>query len=197
MITAGKKSEVHWGKGNWAFLDIGFSNNRPSCGFVFADDPPKNLRYGEARRAIVDLILRHNSTMNLVIEAPLSVCFDADRNPKGRIMEKQGSRTRYWYNGLGCAVLTAATYLIRDIYEATTSLPNVNVHHFEGFVSFKEGGTDHKKDACELRKRVREAPLNNGSIYDSDELRLCESDQICSALCVAGLDYGVPAVIIA
>ena len=48
MILAGKKSEVQWGEVNWIFLDIGFSNDKRTCGFTFADESPQNLSYGVA-----------------------------------------------------------------------------------------------------------------------------------------------------
>ncbi|MGA3264334.1 MAG: hypothetical protein ABSC47_09860 [Terracidiphilus sp.] len=197
MITPGRKSEVNWDKGNWIFLDIGFSSNGKTCGLAFADESPRDLQFGEARNAIVGHIRKQNGSINLVIEAPLSVCFDSNRNPKGRKIEKRGSKTRYWYTGLGCAVMTAATYLIRDIHEATKDLPNIEVNLFEGFVSFKEGRTDHKKDVSALRKKVKIAQQHLDSICDSEDLKLCESDEIFSAFRVAGLDCGVPTVIIA
>jgi hypothetical protein len=196
MILAGKKSEVCWGNGNWIFLDIGFSNSTKSCGYAFGDETPQNLRYGDARRIIFDQIRKQNGPINLIIEAPLSVCFDANHNPKGRKIEKRDSMRRYWYTGIGCAVMTAAMYLIRDIHEATKDLSNVEVCIFEGFVSFKEGGTDHKTDVCALREKVKKAHQNQDSIFSADNLKLDESDELFSAFRVAGLDYGVPAVIV-
>ena len=44
-------------------------------------------------------------------------------NPNGRAVEKEDSQTRYWYNGLGCGVMLAAMYLIRDLHKANISLP--------------------------------------------------------------------------
>ena len=197
MISAGKKSEVLWGEGNWIFLDIGFSDKGKTCGVAFGEDSPQSFRYGEVRKVIVERIQRQNGLVNLVIEAPLSECFDANRNPKGRKIEKRNSSTRYWYVGLGCAVMTAAMYLIRDIHEGTKDLPNIEVRLFEGFVSFKEVGTDHKGDVRNLRYRVINAAQCKDSFRSSEELKFCENDELCSAFRVAGLDYGIPAVIIA
>jgi len=197
MILAGKKSEVQWGEGNWIFLDIGFSNDKRTCGFTFADESPQNLSYGVARSIIVEKIRNSIPLINLVIEAPLSVCFDTNRNPKGRKIERRDSRTRYWYSGLGCAVSTAAMYLIRDIHEATKGSLNANIRLFEGFVSFKEAGTDNRKDVSALREKVKNALQCQDSIYDPEELKLSESDEICSAFRLADLDCGIPAVIIA
>lgn len=196
MITAGKKSNVYWGKGDWIFLDIGFANKARSCGFAFGEELPQNLSYGIARSKIVDLVQDSESLINLVIEAPLSVCFDANRNPKGRSIENRDSETRYWYSGLECAVMTAAMYLIRDIHEATRHLPDVEIRLFEGFASFKASGTNHMKDVCQLRGAVINAAQQQDSIRTAEELKLCASDEICSAFRVADLDCGVPAVII-
>ena len=157
MILAGRKSEVHWGEGNWIFLDIGFANHARTCGLAFGRESARNLSYGEARDAIVSHIKYSNMSMNLVIEAPLSVCFDANKNPKGRSIEKHDSATRYWYVGPGCVVMTAAMYLIGDIHEAIKDLSNVEVRLFEGFISFKEEKTDDKKDVCALREMVKNA----------------------------------------
>jgi hypothetical protein len=197
MISAGKESDVTWDNGNWIFLDIGFSNKGRTCGLAFADESPQKLTFGTAARSIVDSLRNRNGLINLVIEAPLSVSFDKNGNPKGRKIEKRDSDTRYWYAGLGCAVMTAAMYLIRDIHEATKDLPNIQVRLFEGFVSFKEMGTDDRDDVCALREKVRNALEHQKSILGPDELITSEDDEICSAFRVAGLDFGVPAVIIA
>ena len=68
---------------------------------------------------------------------------------------------------------------------------------FEGFVSFKEAGTDNRKDVSALREKVKNALQCQDSIYDPEELKLSESDEICSAFRLADLDCGIPAVIIA
>jgi hypothetical protein len=187
IFSAGKKSEVCWGDDNWIFLDIGFSNSGRTCGIAFSDESPQNLYYGDARRAIVNKIRERNGSINLVIEAPISVCFDNHGNPKGRRIEKRDSRTRYWYTGLGCAVMTAAMYLIRDIYEATKDLPDIEVRLFEGFVSFKEVGTDNRNDVRDLREMVQNAQQREGSICGPNELKCNEGDEICGAFRVAGL----------
>jgi hypothetical protein len=107
MIEAGTKSQVVWGNGNWVFLHIGFSRDARSCGLLVGDGEPSSIQFGEAKRCILSLAEAARSPLNLVIEAPLSVCFNAAGNPKGRSIEKEGSKTRYWYNGLGCAVMIA------------------------------------------------------------------------------------------
>jgi hypothetical protein len=77
MISAGRKSDVHWGKGNSIFFDIGFSNDGRTCGLACGDESPRILQYGEARKEIVDRIRKDHGPIHFVIEAPLSVCFDS------------------------------------------------------------------------------------------------------------------------
>jgi len=197
MISAGKKSEVVWGDGNWIFLDIGFSSNGRTCGFAFSDEVPQNLTYADARKAVIEKLRKQNGLTSLVIEAPLSVCFDSKGNPKGRRIERRGSKTHYWYSGLGCAVLTAAMYLVRDIQKTTEGTPHIQVRLFEGFVSFKDAETDHAKDVGSLRTIVKNAPQHQDSIRGSEELKFCEDDDLFSAFRVAGLDCGIPAAITA
>ncbi len=197
MIVAGKKSEVYWGEGNWIILDIGFSNDGKTCGFALGDETTRLLRFGETRKLIIDQIMKQKGRVNLVIEAPLSVCFDLRRNPKGRSVEKQDLNSRYWYVGPGCVVMTAAMYLIHDIHEAIKHSPSVEVRLFEGFVSFKKGASDHRKDVQDLREIVKNAHLWQDKIYDPGQLKQGETDEIVSAFRVAGLDCGVPAVIVA
>jgi hypothetical protein len=134
------------------------------------------------------------SPLNLVIEAPLSVCFSAAGNPKGRSIEKEGSKTRYWYNGLGCTVMVAAMYLIRDIRMAHGAFP---VRLFEGFVSYKDHTipSDHKRDVLLLREIVQDPAKFSGAIFSPEKLKQKSTDELFSAFCVAGLDCGVPAVI--
>jgi hypothetical protein len=91
--------------------------------------------------------------------------------------------------------MTAAMYLIRDIHEATKNKPCADVRLFEGFVSFKEDVSDHNRDVLALREVVMNSLKHQTSIYSANELKFCESDEIRSAFCVAGLDCGVPAVI--
>jgi hypothetical protein len=135
------------------------------------------------------------SPLNLVIEAPLSVCFDAKGNPMGRMrLETEGAKTRYWYSGLGCAVMVAAMYLVRDLHKTQ--------HHgvvrlFEGFVSYKDRSvpSDHKRDVGLLRAVVYEPAKFPGAIVSPLELEQ-HGCKLQGAFCVMGLDdCGVPAVI--
>jgi hypothetical protein len=152
------------------------------------------LRFGKAEQEILTRIAAATEIVNLVIEAPLSVSFSKEGNPKGRSIEKDGSRTRYWYNGLGCSVMVAAMYLIRRI---TDSQPKVPVRLFEGFVSYKDRSTrsDHKRDVRLLRDVVSNPKRYAKAIYSAEELKQDPADELRSAFWVAGFDCGIPAVI--
>jgi len=194
MIRAGVKTEISVSTGEWLILDIGFSNNAASCGLMVNRQSPVELRYNEAVEEICRFISNSSKPVNLVIEAPLSVAFDAKGNPKGRSIEKQGHKTRYWYVGLGCTVMVAALYLVRAITEISS---NVEVRLFEGFVSFKETGTksNHSKDVEILRAVVENPGQYPEAIIEPETLRMTESDTLKSAFLVAGIDAGIPTLI--
>lgn len=67
---------------------------------------------------------------------------------------------------------------------------------FEGFVSYKdpELESDHLSDVL-LMRQVVEAPEAHAAIIGPDSLKLADDDILVSALCVAGLDCGVPPII--
>jgi hypothetical protein len=197
MIEAGKLEQVRWGDGNWVFLDIGFSAKARSSGLLIADGEPKCFQFADATRQITEHVSLAKTTTNLVIEAPLSVCFNKSGNPTGRRIEKEQTqgktKTRYWHSGLGCSVMVAATYLIRALSKAA---PEGQVRLFEGFVSYKEKGTsDHCMDVRLLREVVQRPTKFAACIVSCDALRAEPEDQIFSAFKVSGFDCGVPAVI--
>jgi len=194
MIFAGNVSEIAWSKDSWVFLDIGFANESKSCGLLVGEEEPKSVQFGDARQRIVQLAKSAKHPLNLVIEAPLSVCFTAAGNPTGRSLEKIGSKTRYWYAGLGCAVMIAATYLIRDLHTARLGR---RIRLFEGFVSFKDRtlASDHRHDVKSLREVVLKPESFHDRIIGPDKLRRNPTDLISSAFSVAGMDCGVPPVI--
>lgn len=132
--------------------------------------------------------------VNLLIEAPLSVAFDHRGNPIGRSVEKQNSNTRYWYVGLGCAVMVAALYLIKAVIQAK---PNADIRLFEGFVSYKESKkkTGHCQDVLLLREVVDNPDRYSDAIFLSDSLKMDHTDTPNSAFMVAGVDAGIPPII--
>jgi hypothetical protein len=196
MIEAGTPQEIKWSDGNWLFVDIGFSAKKASSGLLIGDGNPICVQFGEATRQIIEHVRRATTSTNLVIEAPLSVCFNKRGNPTGRTIERETTedttKTRYWHAGLGCSVMVAAMYLVRELSNAA---PASKVRLFEGFVSYKEGTkTDHCADVELLREVVQDPERFATCIVRPDSL--CEQgNKIVSAFRVCGADCGVPPVI--
>jgi hypothetical protein len=198
MIEAGKVSQIEWGEGNWSFLDIGFSGARSArgntCGLVIGNSEPECVNFATAKERIVHWIAGAQSHINLVIEAPLSVCFSAAGLPTGRSIERKDGKSRYWYVGPGCAVMVATMYLVRAINDVPSSH---SVRLFEAFISYKDRGvkSDHKHEAKMLRDLVQRPQKSPESIIPAEALKLHPDDQLSGAFRVLGLDCGVPSVI--
>ena len=196
MIVAGTVEDAVRDSGDWVFLDLGFSAKSRSCGIAVGDERPCQVSYGELGHRLLALTRRATRPVNLLIEAPLSVAFtkDKDGNPTGRQIEKRGGDTRYWYVGPGAAMMVAATYLVRQLSD---SVPVNEVRLFEGFASFKGKGSrsSHVDDVCALRDVVW-GRGSRGRIVGPDELRMSEDDDLRSAFAVAGMDFGIPAVVL-
>ena len=196
MIRAGAKSEIALSSGEWLILDIGFAKTgRRTCGLLVNRESPVEIDFNETTERLCHFIANSTKPVNLVIEAPLSVAFDSKGNPTGRAVEKQGSKTRYWYTGLGCAVMVAALYLVRRIITEAPS--NVEIRLFEGFVSFKEKGTEsnHSMDVKRLREVIENPNRYPESIIEPEALKMNDSDRLQSAFLVAGIDAGIPPLI--
>ncbi|MCG5539321.1 hypothetical protein [Halorhodospira sp. 9622] len=195
MMRAGTEVEITQSSGEWLILDIGFANKSRSCGLLINNEQPVDLQFSEAVKRICDFIVNSRQPVNLMIEAPLSVAFDDQGNPTGRSVEKQGGKTRYWYFGLGCTIIIAALYLLREVFE---SKGKTEVRLFEGFVSFKDKNkkSNHSRDVKMLREVVEDRSSHPGAIVEEAGLRIKESDTLKSAFMVAGMDVGVPPVIV-
>ena len=153
MIRAGTPAEANRYSGEWVFVDLGFAEKAKSCGLLLGDGKPEEISFSQLTARLLEVIAFAQQPLNLLIEAPLSVAFNEYGNPTGRIIERRESRTRYWYVGLGCSVLVAATYLLRSIHEAN---PRREIRLFEGLASFKPKGvrSSHSDDVLKLRKVV-------------------------------------------
>lgn len=196
MIRAGRISEVALSSGHWLILDIGFANRSRTCALMVNNKAPVVLRFNEAVESISTFISKSREPVNLLIEAPLSAAFDKIGNPTGRSVEKKGSQTRYWYAGLGCTVMVAAMYLIKAI---TIKAPHsADVRLFEGFVSFRERGikSNHVRDVELLREVIENPDTYPEAIIEPEALRMTESDILKSAFWVAGIDAGIPPIIV-
>jgi hypothetical protein len=127
-------AEIHRESGEWLFVDIGFSRDGATCGVLAGSGKPEAVSFATLKKRVLDSIARRGSQLNLLVEAPLSVAFTAKGNPTGRSVERQGSRTRYWYVGLGSTVLLATAYLLRAVVQSGSRR---KIRLFEGFVSFQ------------------------------------------------------------
>lgn len=189
-IYAGKTSQIKWNSDRWVYLDIGFSGSKKTCGIAFDDGDPKTIYFGEVYDAIVKFVKECDKPVNLVIEAPLSVAFDQNANPKGRCFEKREKKTRYWYVGAGCSTMVAAIYLVSRLAEAKIK---AEIRLFEGFVSFKKKtnnsqGNSHTEDVKKLREAVKQKKKECFK-----DMTKCAGYK--SSFKVLGLDFGVPPVI--
>lgn len=193
MIIVGTVEDIVWGSGSWIFLDIGFSNSKRSCGVAIGSNEPVEMRFNDAVATIIQHAKTSSEAVNLVIEAPLSVAFDSYGNPKGRRIEKLGKKTRYWYNGPGCAVMVAALYVVRALNSAC---PTATIRLFEGFVSFKNRSakSSNSEDVERLRQVVRNR-THIDSIVEPSALKMNTDDKLASTFEVAGLQLGIPPVI--
>jgi hypothetical protein len=194
-MRAGRPEEIRADSGTWVIIDIGFSNSARSCGLLLEDGSPVEMQFGEAVDEISKYLLSvAEGPVNLLIEAPLSVAFDLRGNPKGRSVERQNGSTRYWYVGLGCGVMVAAMYLIKALMKAQ---PNADVRLFEGFVSYKQAGKKrtHCDDIALLREVVNNPDRYSDAIVAGDSLKIDPTDTLNSAFLVAGVDLGIPPII--
>jgi hypothetical protein len=193
-IRAATTAEALNATGDWAFVDLGFAQSAKSCGLLIGDDAPSELTFGQLTGELVELCRRPGPPLNLLLEAPLSVAFGANGNPTGRSIERRGKEHRYWYVGLGCSVLVAATYALRAILEGG---PLREVRLVEGLASFKPPGvaSSHVADVLALRDLVRGKKPTKGRIVSPEELAMSPNDVVTSAFKVSGMDLGVPPVV--
>jgi hypothetical protein len=223
-IKAGKISDISWSNGTWLILDIGFAKTgKKSCGLLIHSQKQEKADKGEfdfndavkeVKKAAENAV-KTKEALNLIIEAPLSVAFDGNGNPTPRLsiavdkrgkptpicFEKQGSQTRYWYLGLGCGLIVATLHLMRPLNSVK---PRSEIRLFEAFVSFKTKDDKSKKQKSHLKDVESLGDL----IQDPEKLKRCihnpadpalpginSSYRVESAFKVAGLDFGVPPVI--
>jgi len=192
-IRAGQTDEATCSTGEWLFVDVGFSSKSRSCALLSGEGEPIELTFSQTKAHLVELAAASTRPLNIVLEAPLSVAFAQTGNPVGRSVELRDGKSRYWYVGLGCSVLVAATYLVRAISDAQRTR---EIRLFEGLVSFKPKGlaSKHSKDVLLLRDIVWNIP-GVGRVVPPDELAISSDHTLRSAFAVSGMDYGVPPVI--
>jgi hypothetical protein len=94
MIEAGEPQQITWGDGIWIFLDIGFSgaSGAPgkTCGLTIGHSEPACLTFDQAKLRVIQYVTNASSAVNLMVEAPLSVCFTPPSgNPIRRSIERR------------------------------------------------------------------------------------------------------------
>lgn len=195
MIRAGVFAEANRRSGEWVFVDLGFAEKAKSCGLLLGDGSPEEVSFSGLKARLLEVAASDRRPLNLLIEAPLSVAFNEHGNPTGRVIEKRESQTRYWYVGLGCSVLIAATYLLRAIHDTN---PRREIRLFEGLASFKPKGvrSSHSNDVINLRKVIFNEGSTSGFIVPAEKLAASSKHRLYSAFLVAGMDFGVPTVVV-
>ncbi|MBY0269755.1 MAG: hypothetical protein K2X06_07815 [Burkholderiales bacterium] len=196
-IRAATISEASRSSGEWVFVDLGFASEAKSCGLLVGDvneSEAKTLSFSQLKTEILSLCNTGTAPLNLLLEAPLSVAFGPNGNPVGRSVERRNGQTRYWYVGLGCSVLVAATYLLRSMHDLPV---HREIRLFEGLVSFKPKGipSSHTQDVIALREVVWSHDASRGRVVPPEELASKQGDRVVSAFQVAGMDFGVPPVV--
>ncbi len=195
MIVAGVREQARRDSGQWVFVDIGFSRDQSSCGIAIGDSRPRNVRFSDLAPCIARELESDTAPLNLLIEAPLSVAFNAGGNPTGRSIERKNGKTRYWYMQGGAVTLLATMHLVRDLYEIR---PTRELRLFEGFASFKhkKKNYSHASDVSNLR-RVVWGERDKGKIVDAEGLKMRDEDILVSSFLVLGMDLGIPPVVVA
>lgn len=115
-------------------LDIGFSTQKKSCGLAWNRNSKKGrpeskaLQFGATIGKIFELASNAKS-MALIIEAPLSVHFSKNGNPKYRFPLEKNSG---WYWGAGILTHGAALVLLKGLYFKSQSKPT-KISIYEAF----------------------------------------------------------------
>jgi len=195
-MFAGEAHQIHKDSGEWVFVDIGFSREGKTGGFLIGEQQPVRLTFSDLQQQLIRVSRENTGPLNLVLEAPLSVAFSARGNPAGRSFEKSDQGHRYWYAGLGCQVTVAATYLLRAVLAAQ---PTREVRLFEAFVSFKpkDKSSSHEGDVKAMRAVVWRSAAEPGDVIHPHEIPGPYASSVQSAFAVCGFDLGVPPVIVA
>ena len=196
-FVSARVEDVTRNAGDWIFVDIGFAQGKKkTCGVAFNDEAPRQVNFANLTATIIDRTNERSRPLHLLIEAPLSVAFDADGNPTGRTIERRGSDHRYWYDSSGCRTMVATTYLLREIIcRSQVRGLKRQVRLVEGFYSFKSGPSPDVDDVARLRTIVWQEGGPCGRIVQPSQLKANPCDIVTSAFAVAGMDFGVPPVV--
>ena len=109
-ITAGKVRDIEDVRQNkklledWIFVDIGFARQDNSCGVAIGTDVAKKVEFAELVKLVVRAVQKEGKSLNLLLEAPLSMAFTKAGNPWPRNFEwstrSQGNDSPQWFKDL-------------------------------------------------------------------------------------------------
>ena len=89
-IIAGCTTDINKGSGQWLIVDIGFSSKDPSCGVWNGTGKPSVVTFGGLVNLATQKVQEDDTqSLNLLIEAPLSVAFQQNDNPTRRSCDSQ------------------------------------------------------------------------------------------------------------
>ncbi len=188
----------------WVFVDLGFAQAAKSCGLLAGDGKPKEISFSQLRTEVMEIVAACGKPLNRTPPHPalsprtggegkgegvalgpyyFETINNEKGNPTGRKIERREKQTRYWYVGLGCSVLVAATYLLRSIHDAR---PVREIRLFEGLASFKhkDARSSHGEDVLNLRKIIWEGASKSGCIVPPQKLAASQGDIVLSAFVV-------------
>lgn len=219
FIRAGTRSQLEKPTGDWMFVDLGFAKNERSCAIAdgLAEEPAKNMRFGELRDTICERIRGGTKVIHFVIEAPLSGYMREEGNPLGRSVEirrgaldsddssGRGKRTmtRYWYSGAGGALLAPTLLLFTSLRDVGASC---EIRVFEGFVSFSPAKKKmtkaqreqmHREDAEALRAAVAGRRRAAEWIFEPKSIDERTGTKPISLLSLIGLQVEPPLIMMA
>jgi len=193
MIVAGDPINFSREPHDWIFVDIGFGGRKKdgriskSTGIKIGEASSKNVTWAQCVNEITKHLESRDKSINLMLEAPLSVAFDETGNPAPRSFEKTDKGARYWYVPMGTNVAMSALFMLGKL----KSNLNVRVNLYEAMVSFKIKKTDHSADSDSMFDAVINSNANPISVFSQEP-----SDIIESSAAMMGWDFGVPPVFV-
>lgn len=123
-------------------VDLGFSGKSRSCGVASFDGKgprsPVKRTFRECVDDIATHVHRHGDSV-LVIEAPLSACFNARGNPCARGAFEGAPKPRWWSLCAGATMALVAQYHLRFVQQHSG---DGTLHLIEGFVVGRDSGAD-------------------------------------------------------
>jgi hypothetical protein len=196
MLRAGRAETYSRNPNDWILIDVGFSGrqasgsvSRSSGVLLPGDDRARNVTWSDACDLVGACSAGRSSPLNLMLEAPLSIAFDASGNPAARSFERRKAQSRAWYLQGGVVTLFSAALMLIRLAERS----QVPIALYEAIISFKTSKTDHAADAQLMRTA---ATNSNLTPLEADKIRERPTDMLESSLCRFGYDFGIPPVFV-